>query len=433
MKYITKTLDNGLMIIISPMNNTQSISAGFFVKAGSQNETHDNRGVAHFLEHLVCGATKNRTSNQIEDELHTINAKLNASTDNYYTEYHINGSANDAKKIIDILMDMYLNPLFTTKHVEDEKKIIIEEYKNKNGAGVGLIIDVMYSGTSASVPVIGTLETINFMSLHDIVNFHNQHYNPNNTIFVVTGNINAELILNFLESGLEKKKNNDIKFVDIVSIEKNNILNNMLDLQSPRFYINANKMQKMEDNAHVYITFPLFETSYDDVVLSFVINLLTDMGSKSIAHDELRNVNKMVYQVKSLCDTFCGCTIYTITTHFSSENLQNGIQLIFKILKDLKMGNFNSDKITYIVNDYTQYKKNQDENNDSYDRMSYLGHRFIHDKNSDLNTEKLIKKYADITKQQIVDFANKFFVVRKMNMFVFGPAYINNISYAVDF
>ena len=52
-------LKNGVRVILVPIIGIQSVALGVYVRAGTRDETDNNNGVAHFLEHVVFKGTKN--------------------------------------------------------------------------------------------------------------------------------------------------------------------------------------------------------------------------------------------------------------------------------------------------------------------------------------------------------------------------------------
>ncbi len=77
MKYIKKILDNGITIVMIPMKNTELISMGVFVGAGSRNDNLHNSGVAHFLDHMMFKGTAHRSSEKLFNEFMEIHKKTN--------------------------------------------------------------------------------------------------------------------------------------------------------------------------------------------------------------------------------------------------------------------------------------------------------------------------------------------------------------------
>jgi predicted Zn-dependent peptidase len=89
-KYETKTLENGLEIVVIPMhNNTQVISTDIFYKVGSRNEVMGKTGIAHMLEHMNFKSSENLKAGQFDEEVKSVGGVSNASTGFDYTHYFI--------------------------------------------------------------------------------------------------------------------------------------------------------------------------------------------------------------------------------------------------------------------------------------------------------------------------------------------------------
>ncbi|MCX8016258.1 MAG: insulinase family protein, partial [Patescibacteria group bacterium] len=92
------------------------------VKTGSEFETKENNGISHFLEHMCFKGTKKRPSQLIiSTELENIGAKYNAFTSQEYTGYYAKVRNEKFEKALDIIADIYLNPLLDEKEIEKEK------------------------------------------------------------------------------------------------------------------------------------------------------------------------------------------------------------------------------------------------------------------------------------------------------------------------
>ena len=120
---------SGLNTLLIPMKKTDIVSIGMYIKAGSINETAENNGVAHFLEHLMFKSTNKRPNKTLLKELDNLGTYYNAGTTRDHTYYEINGNKNDINEIIDIMLDLYSSPIYAKDEIELEKGVIIEELK----------------------------------------------------------------------------------------------------------------------------------------------------------------------------------------------------------------------------------------------------------------------------------------------------------------
>ena len=84
----TKVYDNGLKLIIKKMEGLLSVSTGIFVRTGSRDETSQNNGISHFIEHMLFKGTKNRTAFEISDHIDRIGSNINAFTSKEMTCFY---------------------------------------------------------------------------------------------------------------------------------------------------------------------------------------------------------------------------------------------------------------------------------------------------------------------------------------------------------
>ena len=122
------TLKNGLRLILIPRPRSLAASVLILVEAGSEYETKNINGVSHFLEHMTFKGTVNRPQvGQIAEELASLGAQFNAFTSQEYTGYWAKAESRKLPKILDVISDLYLNPIFNQEEIEKERGVVIEE------------------------------------------------------------------------------------------------------------------------------------------------------------------------------------------------------------------------------------------------------------------------------------------------------------------
>ncbi len=159
------TLPNGLRIILVPQASTLAASVLILVEAGSEYETKRVNGVSHFLEHMTFKGTTNRPRpGMIAEELAALGAQSNAFTGQEYTGYWAKAEARKLPKILEIVSDLYLNPVFAPEEIEKERGVIIEEinmYEDTPARRVHEILTtLMYGDQPAGWDISGEKEVI---------------------------------------------------------------------------------------------------------------------------------------------------------------------------------------------------------------------------------------------------------------------------------
>ena len=122
-----KQFNNGLRLVVNKMEGMLSVSIGVLVKTGSMNETQENNGISHFIEHVMFKGTENRSAFEISEHIDRIGAQINAFTSKELTCYYTKSTKEHTEKTLEILSDIFFNSKFDKDELEKEKGVIIEE------------------------------------------------------------------------------------------------------------------------------------------------------------------------------------------------------------------------------------------------------------------------------------------------------------------
>jgi predicted Zn-dependent peptidase len=126
MPFHTHQLANGLQIIGETSPSARSAALGFFVRTGARDETPEECGVTHFLEHMVFKGTPRRTALDVNRDFDKIGADYNAFTSEENTVFHAAVLPEYLPQAVDILADI-LRPSLRNDDFDMEKQVIIEE------------------------------------------------------------------------------------------------------------------------------------------------------------------------------------------------------------------------------------------------------------------------------------------------------------------
>jgi len=120
------TLANGLEVVAEVNPQAYSAAVGFFVKAGSRDETDEISGVSHFLEHMAFKGTLQRTAEQVNRDLDEISPHSNAYTSEEQTVYYMAMLPEYLDRSLNVLADM-MRPSLREDDFNVEKDVIINE------------------------------------------------------------------------------------------------------------------------------------------------------------------------------------------------------------------------------------------------------------------------------------------------------------------
>jgi zinc protease len=418
MKYSRKKLDNGLITIFVPIKHMSIVTTGFFVNAGSRNETEENNGIAHFLEHMMFKGTENRTHQKMFDELDYMGATYNAATTTQYTYYYIYGHMDDTKKILDIMLDIYINPIFETKEINKERKVIIEEMRMVSDSPMMKLYSEahrkIFIETSLARDIIGTRETIMDLKKKDFIEFRKSSYRPDNTVFVMVGNFNPVPIYKMLDkslSGIVNPSETIKTYLD----EKTTIINNMNKQTEPYVFVKKNKLLQQ---VYMMLGFPLFElykTKHNEID---ILSQLLTAGFSSRLNRALRSDKGITYSVSSYPVTYLDSGIFLIQMVVHPDEYLNGLKILLKELKKTKEKNISKEEHQKIIN----IIKNEEiySMTDPVDILTHFGLNFLSDEKFKPNPKQDILELKNTTRDSIKKTAIQIFDRDKINLFLYG-------------
>lgn len=424
-----KVLKNGMTVVLAPTDNTQIISIGFFINAGSRNETDENNGIAHFLEHMMFKGTKNRSAKNLFIELDTLGATYNAVTTSELTYYYLYGNSNDTKQLIDIMLDIYINSTFPKKEISNELKVIIEEMRMRSDSAnyklYSLLSKKFYKGTSLGRDIIGTVDTLSEFKTKDFVNFKNATYKPSRTVFVMTGNFSPNPIFKIIKPVLQSVPELDIDAVEY-GTEAETILENMENQTKPQVLTKKNSSYKQ---LYALFVFPMFNL-YDkhEVEIELITELLSGGFSSRLNHN-LREKNGITYVSSAYPISYTDNGLFVIQLVLTPSELSNAIKIVMKILKDIKTNLIDEQELKKIQN----ITKNSIlfSMTSPIQLLNYYGLNISRDRNFDLPVDANIKRIGKVKPEQLRNISNKIFRKEKLNIFLYGsvPKFeFNNIK-----
>ncbi len=191
-------LNNGLRIITKRLDRVQSVALGIWINIGSRYEALSQRGISHFLEHLLFKGSKKYSCRQIKESIEGVGGALNGFTSEEHTCYLVKIPCAFLGKALDILSDMVINPLLFPADIAKEKTVVLEElkmYRDLPQSYVNELLDeLLWPRQPLGLPIIGTVETVNRISRQDLRSFQCRHYTPSNIVISAAGRFDRELL-----------------------------------------------------------------------------------------------------------------------------------------------------------------------------------------------------------------------------------------------
>lgn len=189
--YHKQTLPNGVRIVTHPMPGIRSAALGIWVGAGSRQETAEENGATHFIEHMSFKGTHRRSAAQLAEEMDVMGGQFNAFTTKECTCFHARGLDSHLPLATDILCDMFFNSKFEEKDVETERGVILEEIgmyeDNPEDLTAEELYDKVYPGQALARPILGTRDSLSPMTGAWLKEYMAKHYLPGDIVLSLAG------------------------------------------------------------------------------------------------------------------------------------------------------------------------------------------------------------------------------------------------------
>jgi zinc protease len=187
------TLPNGLTLLVQEDHSAPVVAIVTYVKAGYFDETDDENGLAHALEHMFFKGTMRRGVGDIAKETKAIGGYLNAHTiyDNttYYTVLPSSGFARG----LDIQADAYANSVIAADELAKEMEVIIQEAKRKSDSPSAVATETLYELLHDVHRMrrwrIGREPGLRSFTREKMNAFYRNFYRPSNTILTIAGDV----------------------------------------------------------------------------------------------------------------------------------------------------------------------------------------------------------------------------------------------------
>ena len=297
-------LSNNIVLIAEPIATVKTVAIGFWFSAGSRYEKPDERGIAHFTEHIIFKGTKNRSAYDIACAFDRIGGNLNAFTEREQICLQCVVPCNYAEYALSILCDMTENALINESDVDRERLVIENEIASSQDdpeeAAMDAVMEAVWPDNSISWNICGTVDSVRKIDATRLRSWYKKFISGGELAVCIAGNFDAQSVRNVLEQCSAKRKNTQSGFSD----ENRTAAFGPLPVWKPGFhYVNAEFQQEQ-----VMVLFPFRSIPDEDSYYSWaVLNSLTGDTMSSRLFQNLRESKGYCYNVYSFFSVCTDC------------------------------------------------------------------------------------------------------------------------------
>ncbi len=296
----TCALENHALLLLEDVSSADTVSIGFWLKAGARDERNGERGFSHFLEHMLFKGTERRNAFEIARSIDRVGGILNAFTENEFTCFYCTLPAEDLDLAVDILTDMVFHSVLDSMEFEKEKSVILNEVLSYMDMPEQVTHEVylsnMWGNHPLAMKITGEIGEIKAVTIERLESFYRERYVPSNLIVSVAGCFHPDRLIELITEALASQKNSAFKV-------------NRIPPERQRSW----KYQKGHcKQVHIYTGTDL---PLDNVSLLYAIQVFSTVMGESMSSrlfQEIREKRALCYSISCFRTLFSDCSLWTV-------------------------------------------------------------------------------------------------------------------------
>jgi predicted Zn-dependent peptidase len=388
---INSITNNGVKVISEYVPSSKSVALGFWIDAGSRDETRPLWGCSHFLEHLLFKGTKKRDANEISNSIESRGGYLNAFTDRDMTCYHAKVVERDIETAVDVLSDIVQNPLLREEDIKKELHVVLSEINSRDDDPQDLIHDLYtvttWGENSAAHPIIGDESTLRKMTNDQISSYYKESYTPKNLVVTAAGAVDHTHLVRLVEQ--------------YVTFQREFIKRSR---ESPLFKSFRSYTERKSSQAQLAITFKGQTSESKGKDALNLINSYLGVGASSKLFQEVREKQGLVYSIYTSNLSLKDAGLFNIFAGAIENNLVKVVETSMREISSLHDGTSDFD-LNSIKEKTIGFYLLRSESTDS--RMMQLGASYL--RNGKVKSvDDVVSEIMDVSESQIQKIAKTF-------------------------
>lgn len=318
-------LSNGLQVI-SIKKNTGLFSLHFGVQIGSIYEDNKEKGISHFIEHMVFKGTANMNNEELNEAFEELGGEYNAYTDYNCTVYSVTALNEELDRSLYLISNMIRNAVFDKKEFNKEKGVILSEIKSVKDDiedySFNKVNEVGFSKGPLKYDTIGSEKNINRFTNEDLIEFYKKYYCPDNSCIVVVSNMNHEKVICNIKKYFDDWNKKSI-------IKRNILTEKNLPLKKISY------RNDIEQSTIIYMFTFYGLTKMEEMALK-ILNYKLGESTNSILFREIREKRGLAYDIYSELNTSKNVKTMYIYTAVNKDNIDDADRCIANCLEKVK-------------------------------------------------------------------------------------------------
>jgi predicted Zn-dependent peptidase len=389
-----KILSNGLTVLLYQRPVAMTAQLSLAIKYGSNDDSEDKIGTAHFLEHMLVGGSQKRI--KLHHEIERLGGASNFETSKECTFSMLDVFPERLPEAAKVLSGLLFDDRFEKDKLEHERKVILNEIAEASDdpwdKTAETLLKCLFRKHPAKNPIMGSKKTVRQTALRDIEEAHENYYSPRNMILILTGKYSDEAADSLLED-FQNRENSGSTSRQTRTIE----------VGRPK-----NALMRKAGINQAYLSFGLRTPPAKDPDIPAIelINAILGIGESSRLFVELREKRPLTYDFDSVNVAGLDFGYFSIDCAVKAKSVEQTQNIIQEELQKLKNHPVPKDELAksknLLLSDVFR----------SVD-YPYTLPRILTDSELYFENENVLVRYLDrirsLSERNVTEVANKYF------------------------
>jgi zinc protease len=210
-------LTNGMKVYGIEQSELPLVQFNIVLKGGQYFDKLDKSGVANLVSSVINQGTKNKTPEQLEEEIQMLGASVWVTTNSDNLSINVNTLSRNFEKTLAIVQEIILEPRWDSVEFKLAKINVLNRIKrnkaNPNYLGYVEFSKLVYGDKNIlSFPLAGTESSVASITIDDLKEYYNSYFSPSISNFHIVGNIKQEQVMKALADFGAKWTAKEVKF-----------------------------------------------------------------------------------------------------------------------------------------------------------------------------------------------------------------------------
>jgi zinc protease len=197
------TLPNGITVLLAENPTADIIAARIFIRAGSRWEQPDQAGLSHLLAAVMTKGTDRLSSLEIAEQVESVGASLGTDSTTDYFLLSLKSVSQDFADMLHLAAELLRSPSFPEQELNLERRLTLQAIRSQQEQPFTVAFDqlrhMMYGDHPYALSGLGTEATVGQLTQHDLHQFHQAHFRPDNIIISICGRVQPDQTLALVE------------------------------------------------------------------------------------------------------------------------------------------------------------------------------------------------------------------------------------------